>query len=84
MTAVQACRGGLGCRLGAGHGEERTLNMDHMAVTLDVSKFSGWSNANAPYRDERRGHTTRDECGPEDGRVWCGGGAKGAHAENLD
>ena len=47
-TAVQAaCRGGLDCRLGAGHGEERTWNMRYMVVTLDVSKLSGWLNADA-------------------------------------
>ena len=27
---------------------ERTSNMDHMSVTLDVSKLSGWLNADAP------------------------------------
>ena len=41
-TAAQgACRGGLDCRLGAGHGEERTKNMRCMSVTLEVSKLSG-------------------------------------------
>ena len=40
-TAVQACRGGLDCRLGAGHGEERTENIQRMFVTLEVSKLSG-------------------------------------------
>ena len=40
-----ACRGGLKCILGAGHGEERTANMPYMLVlTLDVSKLSGWLN----------------------------------------
>ena len=42
-----ACRGGLDCRLGAGHGEERTRNMEFMLVTLEVSKLSGWLNADA-------------------------------------
>ena len=47
-TAVHAaCRGGLGCRLGAGHGEERTRNIWSMCVTLEVSKASGWLNAYA-------------------------------------
>ena len=41
-TAVHAaCGGGLDCRFGAGHGEERTPNMAPMVVTLDVSKLSG-------------------------------------------
>ena len=30
-----------------GRGEERTLNMPLMSVTLEVSKLSGWSNAPA-------------------------------------
>ena len=29
-AAHAACRGGLDCRSGAGHGEERTLNMEPM------------------------------------------------------
>ena len=31
----------------AGHGEERTQNMAVMVVTLEVSKLSGWLNADA-------------------------------------
>ena len=30
-----------------GHGEERTLNMLLMSVTLEVLKLSGWLNADA-------------------------------------
>ena len=33
---------------------ERTANMDRMSVTLDVSKLSGWLNADAVCRVERR------------------------------
>ena len=33
---------------------ERTRNMDCMVVTLDVSKLSGWLNADADCRVERR------------------------------
>ena len=33
---------------------ERTENMRYMSVTLDVSKLSGWLNANAFCRVERR------------------------------
>ena len=48
-TAAQAaCGGGRDCRLGAGLGEELTLNMERMVVTLEVSKLSGWLNADAP------------------------------------
>ena len=54
-TAAQAaCRGGLDCRLGAGYGEERTRNIQVMSVTLEVSKLSGWLNADASCRVERR------------------------------
>ena len=35
------------CKFGAGHGEERTWNMPNMLVTLEVSKLSGWLNAEA-------------------------------------
>ena len=55
-AAHAACRGGRDCRLGAGHGEERTSNIKYMFVTLEVSKLSGWLNANAPYRVERRAY----------------------------
>ena len=56
-----ACRGGLDCRYGAGHGEERTWNMLRMSVTLEVSKLSGWLNADASCREPKRGHTVRGE-----------------------
>ena len=55
------CRGGLDCRLGAGHGEERTQNMPCMVVTLEVSKLSGWLNADACCRESKGGHPVRDE-----------------------
>ena len=35
---------------------ERTENMLRMSVTLDVSKLSGWLNANARCRVERRAY----------------------------
>eukprot|EP00964_Phaeocystis_antarctica_P017868 scaffold9927_cov59-Phaeocystis_antarctica.AAC.2 len=38
---------------------ERTWNMAYMVVTLDVSKFSGWLNADAPCRVERRAFEVR-------------------------
>ena len=52
---------GLGCRFGAGHGEERTRNMFIMVVTLEVSKLSGWLNAVADCRESNGGHTVRGE-----------------------
>ena len=32
---------------------ERTINISSMYVTLDVSKLSGWLNADAPCRVKR-------------------------------
>ena len=64
-----AWRGGLECRSGAGHGEERTQNMPPMLVTLEVSKLSGWLNADAPCQVSKGGHAVRDEvCGLGGGR----------------
>ena len=37
-------------RLGAGARAERTENMYRMSVTLDVSRLSGWLNADALCR----------------------------------
>ena len=59
-----ACRGGLDCRFGAGLGEERTKNiwcMLVMSVRLDVSKLSGWLNADAHCRESKGGHTVWEE-----------------------
>ena len=52
---------GLDCRLGAGHGEKRTQNMPLMSVTLDVSKLSGWLNADATCPGSEGVHTVRGE-----------------------
>ena len=40
---------------------ERTLNMECMVVTLEVSKLSGWLKADAPCRESSEGHTMRNE-----------------------
>ena len=41
---------------GAGRARaERTINMDRMSVTLDVSRLSGWLNARASCRVHRQG-----------------------------
>jgi len=45
----------------AGHGKERTQNTQRMSVTLEVSKPSGWLNADAPCRESSGGHTMRGE-----------------------
>eukprot|EP00964_Phaeocystis_antarctica_P058051 scaffold34414_cov60-Phaeocystis_antarctica.AAC.6 len=58
-------------RLKAGVGRaraERTANMTSMSVTLDVSKLSGWLNADAACRVERRACGAR--CGAGGGRAW--------------
>ena len=53
MAATQAaCMGRA--RLKDGARAERTWNMLIILVTLDVSKLSGWLNADAPCRVERR------------------------------
>ena len=53
-TLQAACRGGIVCRFGEGHGEERAWNMLLMSVTLEVSKLSDWLNADVdcPCRKE--------------------------------
>ena len=56
MAATQSARTGR-ARLKAEGGRaraERTLNMEAMLVTLDVSKLSGWLNADARCGVERR------------------------------
>ena len=43
--------------------------MSRMSVTLEVSKLSGWLNADASCRESEGGHTVRGEvCVPEGGR----------------
>ena len=50
---------------------ERTGNMPHMVVTLEVSKFSGWLKADAPCRVEGRACDAGGErCEPGGGRAW--------------
>ena len=68
----------LDCRLGAGHGEERTTNIWYMVVTLDVSKLSGWLKADAPCRVEKRAYDA-GRGAERRRRAWGGGGASGAH-----
>ena len=35
--------------------------MPYMFVTLEVSKLSGWLNADAPCRESKEGHAVRGE-----------------------
>ena len=56
MAATQSARTGM-ARLKAVGGQaraERTSNMRYIVLTLDVSKLSGWLNAFAYCRVERR------------------------------
>ena len=47
---------------GAGRARaERTINMDRMSVTLDVSRLSGWLNARASCRGKRGEHKRRGD-----------------------
>ena len=72
-----ACRGGLDCGLRAGHGEERTANMEYMFVTLEVSKLSDWLNADARCRESKKGHAMQ---GVVYGSGAAGGGRPRRHA----
>ena len=47
--------------MGAEHGEERTMNMERMVVTLEVSKLSGWLNADARCRGSDGRHAVRSK-----------------------
>jgi len=60
---------------------ERTSNMRAMSVTLEVSKLSGWLNADAPCRVERRACDMGRGAGRKGGKARGGGGASGMHAE---
>ena len=74
-------------RLLAGACEKRTLNMLYMVVTLEVSRLSGWLNADGACRVPQEGRTVRG--GMRGGRwqgVWwrrrmqrAGGSLTGRH-----
>ena len=63
-AAHAACRREIDYRLGAGRGEERTVNMWPMSVTLEVSKLSDWLNGDANCRESKGGHMVRDDVRP--------------------
>ena len=65
--------------LGAKARVERTSNMLRMYVTLDVSKLSGWLNADAPWRVERRGYDAGRGAGRVAGGRRVGVGCGGMH-----
>ena len=98
--ASGGARGAGPSALGVRARAERTANMACMSVTLDVSKFSGWLNADARCRVERRlGHAMQGEvharrtCGVVAAQAACtrGGrpdsrrvGGQGKHALMRD
>ena len=60
---------------------ERTRNTYCMFVTLDVSKLSGWLNADADCRVERRACDAGRGAGPGCGRQGVGRGRRKQRAE---
>ena len=66
---ARSAQGGHDCRLGAGHGEERTKKMEPMFVTLEVSKLSGWLNSRAVCQEPEGGI----QCGARFGSGGRGG-----------
>jgi len=70
-AAQAACtRGRPDPRLGGRRARaERTWNIDCMVVTLEVSRLSGWLNADAVCRVERRGMRCGARCRPAGRRV---------------
>eukprot|EP00964_Phaeocystis_antarctica_P150809 scaffold118299_cov60-Phaeocystis_antarctica.AAC.2 len=76
-----ARREGLAVKVGGGYRAcaERTLNIQLMSMTLDVSKLSGWLKADASCRVERRVYDAEPRCGPEAG----GRGPAAAHERHA-
>ena len=67
-------------------GVEHTLNIWFMVVTLDVSKASGWLNADALCRESNGGHAVRGEGVRASRRGQqcpaCSGGSTGDWGQN--
>ena len=60
---------------------ERTQNISFIFVTLDVSKLSGWLNALASCRVDRRACDAGKTCGSKSVRALGSGNATGMHGE---
>ena len=71
---------------GRARGEERTLNMPFIFVTLEVSKLSGWLNDDAPCRESKGGHAVCMGRGMRVGRHEAAGdrGASSVYRAGLD
>ena len=87
-TAVRAARTreGSTAQIGSRAREERTQNMKRISMTLEVSKLSGWSNADACCAESRKegmvrcGERSAGGKGPTQG--WGAQGTRGAHPEH--
>ena len=66
VAAQAACRGWVRPEIEGRVCLERTLNMSLMVLTLDVSRLSGWLNADAFCQVETRAHDASE--------VWAAGG----------
>ena len=69
-AAQAACRESSAVEAASRARAERTLNMPCMVVTLEVSRLSGWLNADAPCRIERKAYGKGRRAGRETG--GCG------------
>ena len=69
----------------ARRGDERTANMPPMSLTLDVSKLSGWLNADARCRVKKRACCAMwaEVRAGGRGRQGGGGRASGMHGERV-
>ena len=65
VVCIEKDRGDIGRR---GTRSGRTANMAYMLVALDVSRLSGWLNADAPCQVERRAYDAERGVGREAGR----------------
>ena len=73
-AAQAACREGPAAEAAGRARAERTLNMDCMFVTLEVSKLSGWLNADAYCRVKKGSIGRGVTCGSGGGKAWSSGG----------
>ena len=85
-SARAACTArGPGCEGWGGYRAcaERTPNMAYMVVTLEVSKLSGWLNANASCRVERRAYDAERGVGRGQESVGRRQRTSGMHGERA-
>ena len=82
-TQAACAQGGLRLKADGEHRAraKRTSSMECMVATLDVSKLSGWLNADARCRVERAGMRCGKRCGPGGVGAWGDGDARHVHGE---